>query len=108
MRRLREVSKNRKRKRASAVSKSRKKKEKPRNETEEERETKFELQRERMKREPQRGQYNLAGEAFRYDPTREYSKYEHVVIGKMDQVCQFCGVKKFSREPQGMCSHTDW
>ena len=44
---------------------------------------------------------SLSGEAFRYDPTKEYNRHKQV-IGKMDQLCQFCGAKKFTREPSGM------
>lgn len=33
----------------------------------------------------------------------EYKKHKDVVIGKMDQVCQYYGANKFSRETQGMC-----
>lgn len=47
--------------------------------------------------------YSLTGEAFHYDPTLEYHKHKHVIIGEMDQVCQLCSAKKFSRESPGMC-----
>ena len=48
-------------------------------------------------------QYNLTNEAFYYDPTKEYNKHKHVVIGKMDNICQFCNAKKFSGETPGFC-----
>lgn len=54
-------------------------------------------------REVRKRDYNLEGEAFHYDLTQEYNKLQQVIIGKMDQVCQFCDAKKFSRETPGMC-----
>ena len=53
--------------------------------------------------ERRRRNYNFENEAFRYDPTKEYSKHPSVVIGKMDKICEFCGAKKFKGETLSMC-----
>ncbi|GIY70880.1 hypothetical protein CDAR_530701 [Caerostris darwini] len=44
--------------------------------------------------------YSLADEALYYDPTKGYNKQKHVVIGKMNEISQFCGAKKFERRPE--------
>lgn len=36
----------------------------------------------------------MVGEVFHYITIKKYNKHKHVVIGKMDQVCQFCDAKK--------------
>lgn len=33
--------------------------------------------------------YNLTNEAFHDDPKKEYNKHKHVVIGEVDNICQF-------------------
>lgn len=47
--------------------------------------------------------YCLAGEAFRYNPTKEYNKQKCVVIAEMTQLCEICCAKKFSRGTPRMC-----
>ena len=53
--------------------------------------------------ERRRRNYNFENEAFRYDPTKEYSKHPSVVTGKKDKICEFCGAKKFKGETLSMC-----
>ncbi|XP_050498241.1 uncharacterized protein LOC126886987 [Diabrotica virgifera virgifera] len=99
---------------ASSAAKRRKQKEHRRNETEEEREARLQNQRTRMRtlrstkneerkenesiEESRILKDNLTKEAFHYEPTKKYYNHKHVVIGKMDNICQFCHAKKFSKE----------
>ncbi|GBP95050.1 hypothetical protein EVAR_71363_1 [Eumeta japonica] len=46
---------------------------------------------------------NLTKEAFHYEPTKKYYDHKYVVIGKMNNICQFCHAKKFSKETPGLC-----
>ncbi|XP_044735689.1 uncharacterized protein LOC123297922 [Chrysoperla carnea] len=104
---------------ASSAAKRRKKKESRRNETEEEHEARLQNQRTRMSnlrstRSEERTanksteesrilKDNLTKEAFHYEPTKKYYNHKYVVIGKMNNVCQFCHAKKFSKETPGLC-----
>ncbi|XP_050502985.1 uncharacterized protein LOC126882221 [Diabrotica virgifera virgifera] len=104
---------------ASSAAKRRKQKEHRRNETEEEREARLQNQRTRMRtlrstkneerkenesiEESRILKDNLTKEAFHYEPTKKYYNHKHVVIGKMDNICQFCHAKKFSKETAGLC-----
>ncbi|GBN42043.1 hypothetical protein AVEN_126140-1, partial [Araneus ventricosus] len=42
-------------------------------------------------------------EGFHYDPRKDYSKHENVIIGGMNQTCKYCSAKKYKCEPPGMC-----
>lgn len=46
---------------------------------------------------------NLALEAFRYDPQKNYMEHNDVTIGKMEVVCTYCQAKKFKNEAPGIC-----
>lgn len=54
-------------------------------------------------RERRTENYNLAYEAFHYDPTKDYNKYPSIVIGEMNIKCNFCGARKFKGEAPSMC-----
>ncbi|GBN91745.1 hypothetical protein AVEN_912-1 [Araneus ventricosus] len=45
----------------------------------------------------------LCLEGFHYDPRKEYSKHEKVIIGGMNQICKYCSAKNYKCEPPGMC-----
>lgn len=78
---------------------------KRRRETDEQRRMRNVQNREGMRvlRGSRKSESNLEREAFRYDPTKEYSKHPDVVIGKMEKKCRFCGAKKYKKETPAMC-----
>ncbi|KAK9871797.1 hypothetical protein WA026_014252 [Henosepilachna vigintioctopunctata] len=98
---------------ASSAAKRRKQKESRRNETEEEHEARLQNQRARMsnlrsRRSEERTanksteesrilKDNLTKEAFHYEPTKKYYNHKYVVIGKMNNICQFCHAKKLKK-----------
>ncbi|GBN01892.1 hypothetical protein AVEN_137402-1 [Araneus ventricosus] len=41
----------------------------------------------------------LSFEGFHYDPMKDYSKHENVMIGGMNQICKYCSAKKYKCEP---------
>jgi len=47
------------------------------------------------------GDLNLA--AFNYEVDNDYSIHPGIVIGKMDNVCEYCQALKFKTETPGMC-----
>ncbi|CAF4704006.1 unnamed protein product, partial [Rotaria sp. Silwood1] len=50
---------------------------------------------------------DLEGEAFRYNPVKNYDKYPQFNIGRMDNVRSYCGALKWSGEAPGMCCSND-
>lgn len=46
---------------------------------------------------------SLQHEAFHYDPQKYYSNYPSLVMGKMNEICNFCAVKKFDKETPSVC-----
>ncbi|KAL0860211.1 hypothetical protein ABMA27_010518 [Loxostege sticticalis] len=89
---------------ASSAAKRRKQKKSRRNETEEEHEARLQNQRTRMSNlRRKRSEERTANKTFHYEPTKKYYNHKNVVIGKMNNGCQFCHAKKFSNETPGLC-----
>ena len=46
---------------------------------------------------------DLENTAFSYDSSCRYAKHPSIDIGRMNQVCKFCGALKWKGETIGMC-----
>lgn len=63
----------------------------------------LQIQRERQRKLRANNWLYLKEEAFHYDPSLEYMNFPQVLIGKMDNKCNFCGALKFKGETPGLC-----